>query len=88
MTVIEAWIAGDKYDRVEERPQKLATSVFDILCDSIAINSKANIHVDDAFGTTDYIGNKTECAMLLMLHKYNVNYNTIRKDSADGVTQM
>jgi Ca2+-transporting ATPase len=88
MTVIEAWIGGEVYEKVEGKPDNLQVDIYDILCDAVAINSKANVNVNTDGSVPEYIGNKTECAMLLMLHKFGVNYKTIRKGSAPGVVQM
>jgi P-type E1-E2 ATPase len=49
MTVIEAWIAGVKYDSIPH-PSDLSEDVLNILCDGIAINSKALIGVDKETG--------------------------------------
>ncbi|KAL0486083.1 calcium-transporting ATPase [Acrasis kona] len=88
MVVSEIWIAGQKYDAIP-KPNELSDDVLNILCDSIAINSKANVTLNVDTNIPEYIGNKTECAMLLMLLKnFNVDYNPIRADADDDLVQM
>jgi Ca2+-transporting ATPase len=45
MTVTEAWIAGTKYTTIP-KPSDMSEDVFNILCDCIAINSKANVSIN------------------------------------------
>lgn len=72
--------------------------MFSVLCDGIAINSSAHIgtrplHVlPSSSGTqtsTEFIGNKTECALLYMLvHHFDIDYAAIRRDAEPDLAML
>jgi Ca2+-transporting ATPase len=88
MSVTEAWIAGVKYTQIPKQTE-LSEDVFNILCDCIAINSKAHVSIDAETNLPKYLGSPTECALLLMLLKnFNVDYRTIRSDAEEEIVQI
>lgn len=77
MTIVEGWIAGKSFKDV---PMKRKLDDFSqlVLSENIGINSKAVVNYSDA-GNPDFIGNKTECAMLVFSkNSLNVDYNDVR----------
>ena len=78
MNVVEGWISGIEFKKVPlEKP--LNKVVLKHLCDGIAINSKAYISNPGPGKPIEYIGNKTECALLVFIGKLGADYNKIRE---------
>ena len=89
MTVTEGWFSGLKYPKVPEtgalQPQMLEDLVM-----NMALNGKAFlIETDDVMvevsGTkikaekkTDFVGNRTDCALLVLMKKWGKDYRTVR----------
>eukprot|EP00873_Tetraselmis_striata_P037774 jgi/Tetstr1/458038/TSEL_044546.t1 len=76
MTVVEGWFGGAKVDRVPE-----ASDVGDALREELAlgcaVNSKAML-LDAAGGRVDFVGNRTECALLMMVRNWGCDYRALR----------
>jgi Ca2+-transporting ATPase len=55
-------------------------SIYDLLCEGIAVNSKANVTVleDQSF---EFIGNKTECALLVFSNNLGYDYRALRESN-------
>ena len=51
---------------------------IDLLCDVLSVNSSANIKFNNE-NNIEHIGNKTECALLELTHKFGVDYKFLRK---------
>eukprot|EP00164_Ancoracysta_twista_P000047 GFYU01000064.1.p1 GENE.GFYU01000064.1~~GFYU01000064.1.p1 ORF type:complete len:946 (-),score=362.31 GFYU01000064.1:351-3188(-) len=78
MTVTHGSIAGKYYDDIDARAPSLDTAVRNILADGIAINSNASISRPQS-GRPEFIGNKTECALLYMCQEaFGTDYNKTR----------
>jgi Ca2+-transporting ATPase len=87
MTVTELWLSGIKYDQIPN-VKDINEDVYNILCDSIAINSDSNVKINPDTNIPDYIGSPTECALLLMLIKnFGVDYLPIRNDAQEEIVQ-
>mmetsp|Transcript_4289 Transcript_4289/g.13717 ORF Transcript_4289/g.13717 Transcript_4289/m.13717 type:complete len:995 (+) Transcript_4289:117-3101(+) len=80
MTVTQGWFAGRSCDDVPSA-ESLGPVVTDVLAQSVAINSKAFL-MDGAGGEVQFVGNRTECALLVLLRKLGADYKALRKDAA------
>lgn len=76
MTVVEGWFAGVKYPAVPE-PSELPGPWKDEIVRNCALNSKAFL-VENENGTVGFVGNRTECALLLMVRSWGDDYREIR----------
>ncbi|GLC40623.1 hypothetical protein PLESTM_001094100 [Pleodorina starrii] len=84
MTVVEGWFAGVPYPAVPT-PEQLNPSLLNLLKNNCALNNKAFL-VDQENGTIDFVGNRTECALLVLLRKLGIDYKTVRDErEADQV---
>eukprot|EP00178_Gracilaria_changii_P023857 TRINITY_DN720_c0_g1_i1.p1 TRINITY_DN720_c0_g1~~TRINITY_DN720_c0_g1_i1.p1 ORF type:complete len:719 (+),score=149.17 TRINITY_DN720_c0_g1_i1:289-2445(+) len=82
MTVVEANWYGPfvTYDEtLSPAPDKLSEQYRNLLCTSMALNTQANLQFN-ASGTVDHLGNKTECALLQLVHSWQRDYHGIRKE--------
>ena len=80
MTVVEGWISGRSFNQIPLNRQPCALSK-QILTESIAINSKAIVNYS-SIGTPEFIGNKTECALLVFINaSLGVDYNQVRDNT-------
>ncbi|PNH03295.1 Plasma membrane calcium-transporting ATPase 4 [Tetrabaena socialis] len=78
MTVVEGWFAGSAESAVPQ-PEQLHPELLSLLKYNCALNSKAFL-VEQENGTTDFVGNRTECALLIMLRKLGFEYKDLRKE--------
>eukprot|EP01113_Clastostelium_recurvatum_P039548 TRINITY_DN604_c0_g1_i1.p1 TRINITY_DN604_c0_g1~~TRINITY_DN604_c0_g1_i1.p1 ORF type:complete len:1064 (-),score=338.27 TRINITY_DN604_c0_g1_i1:106-3297(-) len=83
MTVVTGWVAGRLYEEnnFAQADGELQGFTRQVLCDGIAVNSNA-FEGPNAKGKIDFIGSKTECAMLMWTKSLGSNYDTIRRDLA------
>lgn len=84
MTVVEAYFLNRHvvYEGTKNDPnvdEFMSPKFRDILCESMSVNSQANLDFSDG-GLVNHIGNKTECALLQHVHKWNYDYRKIRED--------
>ncbi|EFJ50671.1 hypothetical protein VOLCADRAFT_88435 [Volvox carteri f. nagariensis] len=77
MTVVEGWFAGKSYDHCPQ-PEELPQDVCDELKLNCALNSKA--FVLDNGPKIDFVGNRTECALLMMLRNWGCDYASVRDE--------
>lgn len=54
---------------------------LDLVEKNCALNSKAFLVENEATGLTEFVGNRTECALLVLLRKLGKDYNQIRKET-------
>jgi Ca2+-transporting ATPase len=66
MTVTECWLAGKIYE--EMPPSGLNPTFSEMLCQSMACNSDANLSKKEN-GTIEHLGSKTECALLQLVEQ-------------------
>jgi Ca2+-transporting ATPase len=90
MEVTDAVIADQEYlDGNLPKASELQGDVLNILCDAIAINSTANVEYDFTTKIPQFLGNKTECALLYMLIKnFDIDYSAIREDADADKAQV
>ncbi|KAG2501673.1 hypothetical protein HYH03_000176 [Edaphochlamys debaryana] len=77
MTVVEGWFAGQSYSQVPT-PAELTPGLLELLQWNCAMNNKAFL-VDQENGTVDFVGNRTECALLILLRKLGIDYKACRE---------
>ena len=89
MTVVKTIFSSVQRDDVPERrnvPDHVARSI--IL--NASVNSKAFLAPPDANGVIGFVGNRTECALLVMLKAWDVDYVKVREEQlkADRIVQV
>eukprot|EP00027_Filamoeba_sp_ATCC50430_P004623 CAMPEP_0168558174 /NCGR_PEP_ID=MMETSP0413-20121227/9825_1 /TAXON_ID=136452 /ORGANISM="Filamoeba nolandi, Strain NC-AS-23-1" /LENGTH=976 /DNA_ID=CAMNT_0008589269 /DNA_START=36 /DNA_END=2966 /DNA_ORIENTATION=- len=77
MTVVRAWVAGKMYPDIP-RAADLSTAIQKNLVEGIATNSTAYI-VKKESDREEFIGSKTECALLQFAEKLGANYTELRQ---------
>ncbi|KXZ55677.1 hypothetical protein GPECTOR_2g1227 [Gonium pectorale] len=84
MTVVEGWFAGTSMPSLPA-PEAISPLLLTLLKYNCALNSKAFL-IDTESGTIDFVGNRTECALLVMLRKLGCDYTKLREErEADQV---
>ncbi|KAG9390841.1 Cation-transporting P-type ATPase [Carpediemonas membranifera] len=81
MTVTQGWFAGRLFDRVPARDELPASIVAHIGVGS-AVNSTAFLQVDEA-GQPEFVGSKTECALLQLSRNWGLDYVPVRKATSE-----
>ncbi|KAG2437196.1 hypothetical protein HXX76_005860 [Chlamydomonas incerta] len=83
MTVVEGWFAGTAYPQVPEA-SALPPQLVELLKWNCAMNNKA--FLVDKDNVVEFVGNRTECALLVMLRKLGFDYVELREQrEADQV---
>src|SRR5687767_12944807 len=80
MVVVEGIIGQKKFEsqnRAEEWKKNVASSTYDILIQGVVINSSA-FEDKDENGNLNFIGSKTECALLDLARSFGVDYRELR----------
>jgi P-type Ca2+ transporter type 2C len=88
MTVVEGQFFGVEYSEVPSADAlpDAAREQIELNC---ALNAKAFLTEDEKTGAIGFVGNRTECALLLMLQKdWKVDYRTIREEYATKVVEV
>jgi len=83
MTVTNGWFCGQYFtENLEtELPSKLAKEFIRNFVVSMSVNSAAFVtYPKDETAKIQFVGSKTECAMLVLTDKLGFDYNTIRKE--------
>lgn len=82
MTVTEAWFFGSKLDSIPETPP-LRPADLNILVNNAALTSQAFL-TEEKTKTgevrTGFVGNRTDCALLLLLRSWGFSYEKIREE--------
>mmetsp|Transcript_23162 Transcript_23162/g.59344 ORF Transcript_23162/g.59344 Transcript_23162/m.59344 type:complete len:1051 (-) Transcript_23162:502-3654(-) len=78
MTVVEGWLGGQHLPRAPVR-EDLSSQVYSFLSNGIATNSSAFLVEEGA--ETELVGNRTECALLLMARAWGADYQQLREDA-------
>ncbi|GBB83577.1 hypothetical protein RclHR1_10280002 [Rhizophagus clarus] len=76
MLVTEGIIGQKKFDQTNDWKCKVATSTYNILIQGIAINSSAFKNKEN--GNINFVGNKTDCALLDFITSAGVDHQEIR----------
>eukprot|EP00192_Tetraselmis_astigmatica_P014716 CAMPEP_0117652076 /NCGR_PEP_ID=MMETSP0804-20121206/2435_1 /TAXON_ID=1074897 /ORGANISM="Tetraselmis astigmatica, Strain CCMP880" /LENGTH=145 /DNA_ID=CAMNT_0005458101 /DNA_START=42 /DNA_END=479 /DNA_ORIENTATION=+ len=79
MTVVEAWIAGTVVPRPPVLADLPSTAVEQLLCDGVSANTKAFLVEKD--GDVELVGNRTECALLLLLRSWGLDGVQLRESA-------
>lgn len=79
MTVVGAWFAGKKHTEITDNTaRELNPEFLQTLVEGIAVNTTA-FEVTNAKGKIDYVGSKTEGALIKLCKVFNAPYDPIRK---------
>lgn len=79
MTVTHAWIGRKMFGNNLPTKKDLSPEVHRALVEGIAINSTAYITKNKEKNTPEFIGSKTECALLVLVEKLSGNYDQVRR---------
>lgn len=78
MTVVTGWFGGKRYgDITEKAGREMPQNMRDALCEGIAVNSSA-FEATNPKGKIDFVGSKTECALLKLSQMFGYDYHPIR----------
>lgn len=82
MTVTEGWFFGTKLDRMADGAPPLRQDDITLFVDIAAVTSTAFLkdEVKDGKPVVGFSGNRTDCALLLLLRRWGYDYDKIRKD--------
>jgi hypothetical protein len=86
MTVVEGWFAGQRMDHAPQ-PSELKPDVLKDLQSNMAMNSKAFL-VDTGTSRVGYVGSSTECAMLMLMRGWSIEYEDVRKQREGDVVKV
>jgi magnesium-transporting ATPase (P-type) len=77
MTVVKLWIADRIFDSIPKHLQ-VQDSVLTTLVEGISLNSTA--YIENKGNKDEFIGNKSECALLFLARSLGVDYKDIRRE--------
>lgn len=87
MTVVKGWFSGASYEDVPD-PEQLPEPIKDAIVLNCSLNSKAFLTEDPATGVVGFVGNRTECALLVMVKKWGIDYKHIRDLHTSNVVEV
>eukprot|EP00210_Caulerpa_lentillifera_P003791 g3621.t2 len=76
MTVVAGWF-HDMYFRNTPKKEELIPEVMNLITENASLNSKAFLIIEDN-GEVQFVGNRTECALLMMARTWDVDYRQVR----------
>ncbi|CAK88204.1 unnamed protein product (macronuclear) [Paramecium tetraurelia] len=82
MTVTNLYIEDTDFNKLD--PQAIKSSTLSLLCEGICLNSIARPQIDQN-GRFEHIGNKTECALLELAHKFGYDFRQIRQNMGEKI---
>eukprot|EP00775_Hariotina_reticulata_P009045 gene9045-9216_t len=86
MTVTEGWFGGVSLDHAPAGDE-LAKDLRAGLELNFALNSKAFL-IEHGSDLVEFVGNRTECALLMLSRKWGADYKTIRDTYQPDIAQM
>ncbi len=76
MTVVKGWIGLQSF---EDIPRGVDNSIIQMLSEGIASNSTAYLVQKDSNSKIEYVGSKTECALLEFIQRQGFDYTRVRE---------
>lgn len=86
MTVVKTVISGKRHDDVPEY-ESILKEISDSIVVNSSLNSKAFI-TEAEDGSVGFVGNRTECALLMMIRSWGIRYTDVRDEHHDNVVQV
>lgn len=86
MLLLQGWFCGKTLDHVPLLSE-LDASVVDDLKLNIAMNSKAFL-IEHASKPIEFVGNRTECALLMLLKGWGIDYRTVREQHESSLFKV
>lgn len=86
MTVTEGWFSGVKLDHAPEK-EELPPELLEELSLNCALNSKAFL-IETGPDLVSFVGNRTECALLMLARKWGVDYTKVRNEWEPSVQEV
>jgi Ca2+-transporting ATPase len=86
MTVTEGWFAGQQLDHAPSA-EEVPGEVRSLLELNFALNSKAFL-IEHSKDLVDFVGNRTECALLMLSRKWGSDYKALRDAHQPQIEQV
>eukprot|EP00210_Caulerpa_lentillifera_P000082 g78.t1 len=86
MTVVEGWFHGLYFNETPTAEQ-LNSEVVTLITENACLNSKAFL-IDEENETTEFVGNRTECALLILARNWKVDYSEVRKEHETEIIKV
>jgi Ca2+-transporting ATPase len=86
MTVVEGWFASNKLDHAPAMSD-ISLDLVNELKMNIALNSKAFL-TETSSGRVGFVGSSTECALLLLLKAWGIDYKEVRTKHEADIVQV
>ena len=86
MTVTEGWFAGVVHQDAPTA-ESIPSDLRQELDLNIAINSKAFL-IEHGADLVEFVGNRTECALLMLSRKWGTNYKALRDSHESNVEEV
>lgn len=80
MTVVEGWLAGADFANQFVSQAEYSRAAIASVIECVSVNSTADIEPDGNL-SFKYIGNKTECSLLVFVTRLQGNYRRVRKEN-------
>jgi Ca2+-transporting ATPase len=89
MTVVKGYFCGRMYGEVPPLAELPAAAAEEIVL-NVSLNSKAFLIVKEAGAATkvDFVGNRTECALLVMARNWGQDYRALRDINHDKTVEV
>lgn len=84
MTVVEGWFQGQYFSQLPT-DRELEPTVLELITDNASLNSEAFL-IQEENEPIKFVGNRTECALLVLAKNLNVDYKDVR--SKEGVERI
>jgi P-type Ca2+ transporter type 2C len=86
MTVVKGWFGGVTIDHTPAADE-LRPALLTELQLNMALNSKAFL-IEEPGKPVEFVGNRTECAMLMLLKTWGVGYQALRDQYANRLEKV
>jgi magnesium-transporting ATPase (P-type) len=80
MTVVEGWLGGAEFVNQQVNQANYSRAALGSIIECVSVNSTADIE-EDEHGSFKYVGNKTECSLLVFVTRLQGNYRRVRKEN-------
>lgn len=88
MTVVNLWACDEEISSVTEAQNVLPNIVKESIVVNSAVNSKAFLMNEEGGIQVSFVGNRTECALLMMLRSWGISYNDVRESQHHNIEEV
>lgn len=86
MTVVAGWFHG-KYFNETPRADELNPEMKTLITENASLNSKAFLIIEES-SEIQFVGNRTECALLVMSRNWGVDYHEVRTHNEQDMVKV